>query len=522
MKYKLFISAAGRGTRVAGLTAINKSLLPINYEAVISKIIDSYSKNIEIVIALGHEKEIVKNFLKIRHSDRKIKFVIIKKYSGLGSGPGYTLYQCRKYLQCSFIYSSCDTIVLEKVPPPNTNWLGISKVKNTERFLIVEKKKSDNMYFLYDKKRKIEIDKKKKQFNAFIGLAGIKDYKNFWQGFSNNSELKDNELQISNGLNYILSTAKLKNFKWLDTGTNESYLDTLNFFNDNILRKPNSCTYIGNKKVIKFFTDKSKVKKLKNRSKYLKEFAPKSVNAKSHYFFYNFAEGKLLSELKMHDFVYLIDQMHKKFWIIKKNVNIKKFKKNCLNFYKEKTISRINDLLNQRIVNDNLGFINNYKVMKINDLLKKINWNKLTTGIPSNFHGDFQPENIVMKNKRITLIDWRTDFDGIENVGDIYYDFAKLEHALFVNGEVIRNKKYNVKITRNSVKYRIATKINLIRFKNYFHKYLISNGYDLNKVKLLSSLIYLNIAPLHDYPYNELLFYHGKLSLTKTLNGDLE
>ena len=61
-----------------------------------------------------------------------------------------------------------------------------------------------------------------------------------------------------------------------------------------------------------------------------------------------------------------------------------------------------------------------------------------------------------------------------------------------------------------------------MNFRNYFHKYLITNGYDLNKVKLLSSLIYLNIAPLHDYPYNELLFYHGKLSLTKTLNGDLK
>jgi dTDP-glucose pyrophosphorylase len=522
MKYKLFISAAGRGTRVAGLTAINKSLLPINYEAVISKIIDGYPKKLEIIIALGHEKEIVKNFLKIRHSDRKIKFVIIKKYSGIGSGPGYTLYQCRKYLQCPFIYSSCDTIVLGKVPPPDTNWLGISKVKNTERFLIVEKKKSDNMYFLYDKKRKIEIDKKKINFNAFIGLAGIKDYKNFWQGFSNNNELKDNELQISNGLNYILSSAKLKKFRWLDTGTNESYLDTLNFFNDNTLRKPNACTYIGNKKVIKFFTDKSKVKKLKNRAKYLKEFAPQSVNAKSHYFFYNFAEGKLLSELKINDFIHLVDQMHNKFWKIKKNVNMRNFKRNCLNFYKDKTILRINNLLNQRIVNDKLEFINNYKVQKINVLLNKINWDKLTTGVPSNFHGDFQPENIVMQKKQITLIDWREDFDGNENVGDIYYDFAKLEHALLVNGEIIRNKQYNVKITRNNVKYKITTKKNLMNFRNYFHKYLITNGYDLNKVKLLSSLIYLNIAPLHDYPYNELLFYHGKLSLTKTLNGDLK
>ena len=193
-------------------------------------------------------------------------------------------------------------------------------------------------------------------------------------------------------------------------------------------------------------------------------------------------------------------------------MNIKKFKNNCLNFYKNKTISRIDNLLNQRIVNDNLKYINNYKVLKIKDLLKKINWKKLSIGIPSNFHGDFQPENIVMKNRQITLIDWREDFDGNEKVGDVYYDFAKLEHALIVNGEIIRNKKYNVKIKNNKVKYKIASKENLISFRNYFHEYLNKNKYDVNKVKLLSSLIYLNIAPLHDYPYNEFLFYHGKLS----------
>ena len=72
MKYKLFISAAGRGTRIGGLTAINKSLLPINYEAVISKIIESYPKNLEIVIALGHEKEIVKNYDARARDDRKL------------------------------------------------------------------------------------------------------------------------------------------------------------------------------------------------------------------------------------------------------------------------------------------------------------------------------------------------------------------------------------------------------------------------------------------------------------------
>ena len=151
MKYKIFISTAGKGTRMAGLDAINKSLLPINYEAVISKIIDKYPKNLEIIIALGHEKEVVKNFIKIRHPDRKIKFVFVKKYFGVGSGPGYTLYQCRRYLQCPFVYSACDTVVPENVPAPKYNWIGISKVKSTERYLIVEKKKSDNSYILFDK-----------------------------------------------------------------------------------------------------------------------------------------------------------------------------------------------------------------------------------------------------------------------------------------------------------------------------------------------------------------------------------
>ena len=116
---------------------------------------------------------------------------------------------------------------------------------------------------------------------------------------------------------------------------------------------------------------------------------------------------------------------------------------------------------------------------------------------------------------------------GLQCQKKLWYDYhepIKSDNFLFHLGnrfgEVIRNKKYSVKIKNNKVEYKIASKKNLVNFRNYFHKYLIQNKYDINKVKLLSSLIYLNIAPLHDYPYNEFLFYHGKLSLTKILNGD--
>ena len=44
-----------------------------------------------------------------------------------------------------------------------------------------------------------------------------------------------------------------------------------------------------------------------------------------------------------------------------------------------------------------------------------------------------------------------------------------------------------------------------------------NDGYDYNKVKILTYLIFLNIAPLHYYLYSLLLFYLGKYNLHNTL-----
>ena len=66
MKKKLFISTAGIGSRVAGLGIVpNKSLLPINYESIIAKILDKFDNDVEVLIAVGHNADIVKSFLKL-------------------------------------------------------------------------------------------------------------------------------------------------------------------------------------------------------------------------------------------------------------------------------------------------------------------------------------------------------------------------------------------------------------------------------------------------------------------------
>ena len=156
MKYKVCILAAGIGSRMKPFTEhINKSLLPVNFKAVISHIIEKFDVNIEIVIAVGHLKETVVDYLECAHKDRKFTIVEVDRFTGKGSGPGYSLMQCRDHLDLPFVFFASDTLVLEDIPPPIENWLGVSPVIETKEYctakivsnMIVgldDKMKSDN------------------------------------------------------------------------------------------------------------------------------------------------------------------------------------------------------------------------------------------------------------------------------------------------------------------------------------------------------------------------------------------
>ena len=70
----------------------------------------------------------------------------------------------------------------------------------------------------------------------------------------------------------------------------------------------------------------------------------------------------------------------------------------------------------------------------------------------------------LKKNNNLGNISFKY-FDGNKKIGDIYYDLAKLEHALLVNGEMVRSKKYSVKVLKNKVSFKITHKKNLLNFK---------------------------------------------------------
>ena len=137
--YKVCILAAGVGNRMGALSEhINKAILPVNFKAVISHIIEKFPENIEIVIAVGHKKETIKDYIAVAHPERRITYVEVDKFMGPGTGPGLSLLQCKEHLQCPFIFSAADTLVLEEIPSPEENWFGIAPVKKTEDYCTVK------------------------------------------------------------------------------------------------------------------------------------------------------------------------------------------------------------------------------------------------------------------------------------------------------------------------------------------------------------------------------------------------
>ena len=57
----------------------------------------------------------------------------------------------------------------------------------------------------------------------------------------------------------------------------------------------------------------------------------------------------------------------------------------------------------------------------------------------------------------------------------------------------------------------------LIRARKIFVNFLNNKGLDVAKVNILTSLIYLNMSPMHHEPFDHFIYNFGKLSLYQAL-----
>ncbi len=505
-EYKVLITTSGIGSRLGNLTDFtNKCLVRVGDKPALSYIIESYPKDTKFVITLGHFGSYVKEFLELTYPDKDFTFINVDKFKGEGSSLGYSILQAKSYLQCPFIFHASDTILTkeDKIPLPITNWCAGAYKEETSQYRTL--RVSNSKVTLINEKGEINYD------YPYIGLCGIKDYKLFWsclENLPNKHSLSD--VHVINEMLKSISFEFKQIDKWLDIGNVTELNKTRKHFGSSIevLDKLNESIYFFDNFVIKFFSDPVTNKNRVDRALKLYPLVPQILGSTNNFYKYQKAEGKLFSKsVNEVSFTKFLKWAHNNLWI---KTTKDSFKTSCHKFYIDKSLDRISLYLKEYTDCNN---INGESLPSIYSLFDQIDKQKLCNGIPSQFHGDFILDNIIETNKDFTLIDWRQDFAGDLEVGDIYYDLAKLNHNLTVNHGIIDQGLYS----HSPENCYILCNSTLLRCKKLLHKFIIEHGYDLKKVELLTSIIWLNMAPLHEYPFNKFLFNFGKYNFYKNL-----
>lgn len=503
--YKVLISCAGTGSRVEKYSnGFNKSLISIDKKTVISHIIDNIDNNVEIVICLGYKSETLKQYLDVAYYDRSIEYVYIDDYENSKSGLGYSISKAKHLLDCPFIFISNDTILKTPLMEPDHNYVYYSKKYDKKNII-------DNYRTI--KLEPFEIcEKKTYNKNAYVGVCGIYDYRIFWKYIEESIQTNNQTIGESYSINRMQDFAAYE-CDWYDTGNEEQLLLTKEVFNDNsdihVLEKSDECIWFTDDKVIKYHKDRTFIKNRVERTNNLCDYVPKVLKFSENFFSYEKFEGSVVSNMKDCSIVNSLIRYLDDFWV-NKDVDKKLFEKECYEFYKTKTYERVNKFLDKYPeIDNNTNIINGLNCLEVKSVLDSLDWKWLANGTPVRYHGDLHFENILYNNLDFKLIDWRQNFGSLLDVGDIYYDLAKLFHGLIVSHKMVNDEKYSVTNNFIQIEEEFYKKESIKIFENYIKQ----KNYDLKKVYVLTGLIYLNVAVLHHQPYDKFLFMLGKYML---------
>ncbi len=514
--YKVLLTASGLGSRLGSITDYtNKSLVRIGTKPAISYIVESYPDDIPIVVTLGHFGEHVKDFLQLAYPAKIFEFVEIDKYSGEGSSLGYSMLQSKHLLQCPFIFHACDTITQDIIPAPDHNWMAGHSLPESSQYRTLQVRAGN--VFKINEKGEINYD------YVYVGLAGIKDYQSFWQALEQVFQASSLNSSISDchALALMSEQVKILPLKtWYDIGNTTSLKHAREYLGSNfkILDKVDENIFIFDKFVIKFFHDKTICNNRVERVGYLNQTTPSILGHSDNFYKYTLAEGELLSEtLTPATTKQFLSYVQSKLWSNKKVDS--SFEKICYDFYITKSRSRVKKYLSS--INRDIDIstsINGINIPPVEELLDQLEKQDIYSTVKTYFHGDFILDNIIDGPEGFTLIDWRQDFGGEVEYGDVYYDLAKFNHNLTFNHDIVNRGLYSVEEDGDTVKVDILVSKRLLECQEIFHTFVKEQGYSLERIQLLTAVIWINMAPLHEYPLSKFLFNFGKYNLYKFLN----
>lgn len=506
MHNTVIISTVGTGSRLGNLTKnLNKALVPYKGKPVLSHILDKFPKDIETLILVGYRKDQIIDYCKLVHSDRNIKFIDVDDWTSEKSGTAYSLRHAKSHVGNPFWYVACDTYFEED----------IFTEKLTENTYFV-KQVSENMTSQYcmfelgdDTIKNIQVKKQTpSNWVAFVGLMYIHDHATFFNDLD--------KIQSIEAVETIKPGEKVKNLDtWLDFGNLECYLSSLAKSQKFDYSKNDEITYIDNDKVIKWWVDSSVPIKKTNKTTLNIDIFPNNVKQVNNWICYDFVDGQTLYQVNDHNIMpKFLDWLENDVW---KPIDDPKISLRCKEFYETKSLDRIDKFLKKYPILPSITAINGIPVKSYIHYLTNIDWDLILNDCRSYFiHGDLQFDNVVLsKDNQFKLIDWRQEFAGIVQGGDIYYDYAKLLGGCFINYSQIKEHNFKVEVTGTEVTLHIPHIDNLDKYVEYIKASAQRLNLNFDKIATLVPLIYWNMSPLHGEPFDVLLWYYAMMLFEK-------
>jgi NDP-sugar pyrophosphorylase family protein len=528
MKYKVLLTTSGLGQRLGDITRFtNKSLVRVGEKPTISYIVERYPEDVEIIVTIGHFGDQVRQFLGLVYPQHSFTFVEVDRFQGPGSSLAYSILQTKKVIDCPFIFHACDTIVEEPVPEPSHNWLGGYAAHHRADYASFEAQSDGRVVQVKDKGEfPSDYHSSLPHYNDFsyMGLAGIFDHELFFERLQELYDSDPNNSQFSDVGAIRLMLDKPSHFttvefkKWLDVGNVDGLVKARESISDKfkILDKLEESIFIFDESfVVKFFYDTTLCQNRVKRAEILKGLVPPILGSTDNFYKYAFTSGQLLASCATETIIdELLDWASDSLWELKSDEG---FSSKCYDFYFTKTEQRLKKFTAESHIQDVECIINGIKIPSVSSMLQMIDSEWLCNGRPCNFHGDFILDNIIYNEGKFTLLDWRQDFAGSINHGDVYYDLAKLNHNLVFNHDIVNKGLFTIQIKDNEITCDILRSHNLVKCQKTLQRFVEEHSFNPSKVDIITALIWINMAPLHHHPLNVFLFYFGKLHLYKAI-----
>jgi CTP:phosphocholine cytidylyltransferase-like protein/thiamine kinase-like enzyme len=497
----VIIPTAGTGSRMGNYTKnLNKALLPYKDKPVLAHIIDNFPRDSEFIIPVGYLADQIKDFCKVAYSDRNIKFVEIPDYTSSDSGTATTIKYCKDLIKNPFWYIPCDTYFNQSV---------YDKVSTTDCYFVkTVPENQTHLYTMFDLDNNFKIKQitfKQSQpdtWTAFTGVSYIYDWQKFLENLNQITSVEIIDTIETGNNTLTLNT-------WLDFGSPEIYKTELAKSQKFDFTKTDELTYICNNRVVKWYADAAVAEKKYRKTLANPKVCPDNCTYSNSFMAYDFFKGQVLYQFNNPVmFNNMLNWLHNDVWIKRPELNIET---ESVEFYKTKTLSRVNKFLEKHTQLPNINYVDGIAVKDYQYYLNRIDWDYLTkNNLPGFIHGDLHFDNTVINSAgEFKIIDWRHEFAGLVDCGDIYYDLAKMAGGLIINYANIKNHNFNIEIDNGSVTLSIPNVDHITVYQEQLKNYILTNNLDYKKVQQLVPIIFWNMSPLHTAPFDIFLWYLG-------------